>query len=214
MSHDLREIRQKQNIQELSSGRKEHVAYRRRAASPIRTSGGLQTTTVYETPWDQQTPDVNTLSFNTLSPLPEHYKQHYEPGDAQPLLGYQESPAFPASADSKTTLFTPTNGKRRGSDNDVFEEFGPVPNTGNSLHFNLSNSGPHAQGSDWIAAKHPFWPDTFEAIHWPPLIFLTIVVVSTYPLLFLSAFVAKERTLFWTRFIVGAAASLIGNVLS
>lgn len=97
-----------------------------------------------------------------------------------------------------------------------FEEFGPVPNTANSyINFNLSNnSGPNAQGSDWVPAKHPFWPDTFEAIHWPPLIFLTIVVVSTYPLLFLSAFVARERTLFWTRFIVGAAASLIGNVLS
>lgn len=125
MSHDLQENRQKENIQGLPVGRKEHAAYRRRAASPIRTSGGpyqhLQsTTTVYETPWDQQTPDVNTLSFNNSSPLPQGYRQKNEPGDSQPLLGYEEPPVYPPSSDSKTTQFNLTNGKRRGSDNDVF----------------------------------------------------------------------------------------------
>lgn len=218
MSYNIQETHQTEPFNNSSlpqRGRNVPQAYRRGPATFSGSRGqfeALPTTTLYETPWDQQTPDVNNLSFTDVSSFHGNYEPRRENSDAQPLLGDEKSP--PTLAYPPETVIS--DAKRRDSDNNVFEELGPVPSSANSqTDFGLRNTRKRRPRpiSNWTPSRHPVWPELFEPIHWPPLIFLTVLVIFTYPMLFLSAFIAEGRTLFWTRFIVGAAASFIGFVL-
>jgi hypothetical protein len=234
MSYNLQQARNDEK-QTLPTGREERTAHRRRPHSPDPSAPTsnfeLLPTNVFETPWDPVTPDAKTDSFASLSARPLHYDgQLYTSASPleQPLLTGKQRPTSLDFSDSKKAHFDsnfsassistssiPIGQQQGYDDNYVFEEFGPVPESANSRAAFLPPPPPRSRmrrsESSWVPATHPWWPETFEPIHWPPLIVLTIVVLIAYPALWLAAIIAQAKSLFWARFIVGCATSVLGT---
>ncbi|KAG5651681.1 hypothetical protein H0H81_007842 [Sphagnurus paluster] len=61
--------------------------------------------------------------------------------------------------------------------------------------------------------KHPF-ADGFEAPRWPNILFHVALCLVAYPLLLIVTLIAREKPLFWTRFIVGLGCGIIGVSLA
>jgi hypothetical protein len=223
MSYSLQQARDDDN-QSIPTGREERTAYRRRPASPDPSRGRFEPvpTNVFETPWDPVTPDAKTDSFASVPTHPPHYDGQYDSAllVEQPLLAEKRSPSTLDFSDSKKARFDPSVsgssiGHQKYNDEYVFEEFGPVPGSADSRAEFFPPSLPRSRmlrsTSSWVPATHPWWPKTFEPIHWPPLIVLTTAVLVTYPLLWLAALIAQAKSLFWARFIVGCATSVLGT---
>lgn len=60
--------------------------------------------------------------------------------------------------------------------------------------------------------QHPF-SQLYEAPKWNTLAVHTLLCLLTYPFLLIFVIVAKGRTLFWTRLLVGAGCGIIGFLL-
>jgi hypothetical protein len=222
MSYSLQQARNDDN-QTIPTGREERTAYRRRPATPDPSTPDFELVprNVFETPWDPVTPDAKTNSFASVSARPSHEGQYASASPLeQPLLTGKERPSSLDFSDLKRAQFDPnlsasSTGQQQYDDEYVFEEFGPVPESANSRVEFLPPPPPGSRirrpKSNWVPATHPWWPETFEPIHWPPLIFLTIMVVVTYPALWLAATIAQAKSLFWARFIVNCATSVLGT---
>jgi hypothetical protein len=61
--------------------------------------------------------------------------------------------------------------------------------------------------------KHPF-SEWFERPKWKTLLVHIFLCLVTYPLLMIVVVIAENRSLFWTRFIVGLGCGLVGAGLS
>ncbi|KAF8663578.1 hypothetical protein AX16_000922 [Volvariella volvacea WC 439] len=57
--------------------------------------------------------------------------------------------------------------------------------------------------------QHPF-SQSFEPPHWWPIIIHVILCLVSYPVILLFTIVARDRSLFWTRFIVSLGCGLAG----
>lgn len=62
------------------------------------------------------------------------------------------------------------------------------------------------------AARHPF-SNSFEAPNWTQLLIHVGLCLVAYPLLIIFIVIAREKPLFWTRFIVSMGCGLIGFCL-
>jgi hypothetical protein len=62
------------------------------------------------------------------------------------------------------------------------------------------------------ARQHPFFSNFEPPPWWPLLIHLGLCIVA-YPILLFFVFITSDRSLFWTRFIVGAGCGLTGYAL-
>lgn len=162
---------------------------------------------LYATPWDASTVEVGHeyIRGPLLPPKDGHASD-----DDRPLLdnGTPEAKKVRFSIQDLT-------GSTAHDDFEYYDEFGSVPNSAASrtgfleppaVRPVLRNKG---NNSMWIPESHPWWSD-YEAIHWPPLISLAVAVLLTYPLLVLASIIARNRSLFWTRFVVGSASSILG----
>jgi len=164
-------------------------------------------------------PLIYTISFPTGSSSLPHDEEHYNSalGAEKPLLGDRNGP--PTSYLKKTGSCPSIPGSTIGQKHShgeygVFEEICLVPDTAKSRleppvsPFSLSRLRRSASG--WVSATHPWWPKTFERIHWPPLVILTGAVLATYSPLLFAPFIASGKSLFWSRFIVGSVSLVLG----
>jgi hypothetical protein len=227
MSYSFQQIPSDDN-QTIPTSREERTTYRRRPASPDPSGARFEpvSTNVFETPWDPVTPDAKTDSFVSISARPPHYADGQSVSASpleQPLLAHKQRPSSLDFSEAKRTRFDPSlsgssisqQQQQQYNDEFVFEEFGPVPGSADSRAEFIPPPHPHSRmrksKSSWIPATHPWWPNTFEAIHWPPFIVLIIVVLITYPSLWIAAAIAQAKSLYWARFIVGSATSVLGT---
>jgi hypothetical protein len=163
---------------------------------------------LYATPWDVSTPEVDH-EFIQGTP-----KDRY-PSDDYPLLqavdyGDQDTP------DSKSVQFSPldlaattfTEGSL------IVDESGSTPSSASSrteLPPSI-RSTPKIRRNDsiWIPGSHPWWPD-YEPVHWLPVMHLLATVPLAIFLLWIASVIASNRSLFWTRFIISVATSVVGK---
>jgi hypothetical protein len=164
----------------------------------------LHSRNVFETLWDPKTPDVNTTSSTG-----DHDDALYDSalGAEKPLLGDRHSPPTSTPGLKKIKIDHSISGSSGSTvgrhyyndEDDVFKDFGPDPGSANSQS-SFPPSPPHSRpqrsSGRWISAAHPWWPKTFERIHWTPLLTLAIVVLVAYPLLWLASVIGAENPSF------------------
>lgn len=173
----------------------------------------------YATPWDANTPQEPWFETTggPLTPAKDYVNgTEVEYG---PLLDNgSQSRLYPFDSNKKVRFASRESNLSGATFTEhAFDEFGSVPSSAGSqtvffqkptrrsvLRRNPGNN------SIWIPAAHPLWPNKFEPIRWPPLIAHGVVAVLAYPILIVTASIAQGRSLFWARFIVGAAAGMTG----
>ncbi|KAG5651675.1 hypothetical protein H0H81_007836 [Sphagnurus paluster] len=114
-------------------------------------------------------------------------------------------PEFDAMAYARDEARTPTS---------ATQLLGGYPPADTSYEAYYKNPRPSSQHFPQVAPqkrrKHPFADSHFEAPHWQDILIHAILCFLAYPLIFLFAFLASNKTLFWTRFIVGLGSGIIG----
>ncbi|KAG5639156.1 hypothetical protein H0H81_006415 [Sphagnurus paluster] len=101
----------------------------------------------------------------------------------------------PTSASQLLSGFPQADTPRGGYSNVALES--PTLSAGQSLK--LPRKNPFAEG--------------FEAPHRKTILFHIVLCVVTYPILLLVTIIARERSLFWTRFIVGLGCGILGLII-
>ncbi|CAG7848432.1 SubName: Full=Uncharacterized protein {ECO:0000313/EMBL:CCA71241.1} [Serendipita indica DSM 11827] len=173
---------------------------------------------LYATPWDADNPEEG---HQTLRPplLPPKDERVVEDEDEQPLLGSRKS-SFLLSPDARQTRFTASfSGDAIARDRDAIDDFGSVPNSANSRTEFLPpprvRTAVRDKGSStiWLPPRHPYFPNDFEAVDPVPIVKLLVIILLAYPIMFIATLLAQNRPIFWTRFIVGTTAAVLGFAL-
>ncbi|KAG6915382.1 hypothetical protein DXG01_011754 [Tephrocybe rancida] len=63
-----------------------------------------------------------------------------------------------------------------------------------------------------IRGKHPF-ANGFEVPHWKQILLHTALCLVSYPILLAVTLIARNKSIFWTRFIVGVGCGFVGLYL-
>ncbi|KAG8757839.1 hypothetical protein FRC14_001371 [Serendipita sp. 396] len=178
----------------------------------------LEGSPLFATPWDPNNPEERSYEF-VRPPLvpPKDSDYTFSPhDDERPLLSRRNS-SFGMTPSPRHTKFTANLSGLTLKEGDAIDEFGDAPSANLRTEFvpppRVRKIVRDKNRRIWLPRSHPWKPNAFEALHWRPLLTLTAIVVISYPVLYLATRVAHERSLFWTRFIVGSASSILGFAL-
>jgi len=170
----------------------------------------LPGSSLYATAWDVSTPEAgHEFIRGPILPPKDRY-----PSDDHPLLQIVDD-ADEDTPDSRRVRFSPWD-LSVGEGSPIVNDFGSMPSSTNSRTefvqppITRSALRNRRNNSIWIPGSHPWWPD-YEPVHWHPLIVLLATVPVTILLLWIAAIIADNRSLFWTRFIVNMATSMLGK---
>lgn len=173
----------------------------------------LPGSSLYATPWDVSTPEAgHEFVRGPLLPPKDRY-----PSDDHPLLqivDYGDHDTLETRRVRFSVLDLAATTFNEGSP--IIDEFGSTSTSANSrtefirppTHRSVLRN--RRNNSIWVPGSHPWWPD-YEPVHWLPLMSLLAAVPVTIFLLWIASIIADNRSLFWTRFIVGVATSVLGK---
>lgn len=111
---------------------------------------------------------------------------------------------------------SPGFGEGNGSYSPGYRSYPPTPNygtKGNEVDF-LKTPSPSLfpRGLPKPPKRHPF-SQWYEAPKWKSLVGHTLLCLLAYPFLLIFVMVARRRTLFWTRVVVGIGCGFTGVLL-
>ena len=95
------------------------------------------------------------------------------------------------------------------SGHDLYADPHPSSTSTNDTFINTPSPSLFPRGLPKPVKRHPF-AQGFEPPDWRMLILHTVLCVTAYPILLIFATIAYNKTLFWTRFLVGGGCGLVG----